>query len=151
VSFDGTLRCYAPGAATPRHSYASFSRRRYYLFCQCTSRKNRNKGSIFAVAFFLTTRLMIKHFLIAEDDEDDIAMYKDAIANIALPIEVTLVIYCEGIFKSIAVEPLPDLIIVDGNLPGKSLLQCITEIRSHEKLCNHPLVVLTGSGSVKQL
>ena len=75
---------------------------------------------------------MTKHFLIADDDLDDIELYREAISNTALPIVLTSVVYCDGIFNSIAVAPIPDLIIVDGNLPGKFLLECITEIRSHE-------------------
>ncbi|MCY7420271.1 MAG: response regulator [Chitinophagaceae bacterium] len=88
---------------------------------------------------------MEKHFLIAEDDEEDIDLYKEAILAGALPIKVNFVLYCDGIFKTISVVPLPDLIIVDGNLPGKTLLECITEIRSHETLHRTPLVVLSGS------
>jgi len=41
--FDGTLRCYATVAVTPRHSYASFSRRRYYLFANAQGKKKQSQ------------------------------------------------------------------------------------------------------------
>ncbi|MDB5193342.1 MAG: transcriptional regulator [Segetibacter sp.] len=88
---------------------------------------------------------MEKHFLLAEDDEDDIEIFREATQKTGLPIVLTTVVYCDGIFSSIAVAPLPDLIILDGHLPGKSLLECITEIRANEKLRSCPLVVLSNS------
>ena len=88
---------------------------------------------------------MVKHFLLAEDDEDDIEIINEAIKNSGLSIILTSVIYCDGIFHSLTVPSLPDVIIVDGNLPGKTLLECLSEIREHEKLCNIPLVVLSNT------
>lgn len=88
---------------------------------------------------------MVKHFLIAEDDEDDIELFKEAIIDSGLPIKVTAVVYCGGIFDSVDLNTPPYLIIIDGNLPGKSLIQCITEVRSHESLAKIPLVVLTSA------
>jgi CheY-like chemotaxis protein len=89
---------------------------------------------------------MDKHFLLAEDDEDDIEIMNEAIAGTGLPIKLTSVLYCDGIFNELHVDPLPHLIIVDGNLPGKTLLECIKEIRSHDGLRKIPLVVLSNTG-----
>ena len=90
---------------------------------------------------------MEKHFIIAEEDEEDIDLYKEAIKATELPIKVNFVLFCDGIFNSLTLDPFPDLIIVDGNLPGKTLLECIADIRSHQKLHPTPLVVLSGSNA----
>ena len=86
-----------------------------------------------------------KHFLLAEDDEDDILLISQAIIESNLPISLTSVIYCDGIFKTRIAVPLPHIIIIDSYLPGKSLLQCVQEITLHEKLCDIPIIVMSGA------
>lgn len=90
---------------------------------------------------------MGKHILLAEDDEEDIEIFTEAIRNTELPISLTFVGDCDGIFNSINVQNLPDLIVLDASLPGKSLLECINAIRSDERLNNIPLIVLSGVNS----
>jgi hypothetical protein len=53
VSFDGTLRSQLQWLVTSRHSYASFSRRRYCLFCQRTE-------NIYLQLFNLQKKIKVK-------------------------------------------------------------------------------------------
>ena len=47
-------------------------------------------------------------------------------------------------------ERLPDLVILDVILPGKSGLDLLVTIRQHERWSSVPIVVLTGNDSIVQ-
>ena len=51
-------------------------------------------------------------------------------------------LYRRGEFTS---APIPDLILLDLNLPKKNGMEVLSEIKSHKSLCSMPVVVLTTS------
>jgi DNA-binding response OmpR family regulator len=86
---------------------------------------------------------MIKKFLIAEDDEEDLMIFKDAIQAADVAVEVTSVISCDELLSIINLQTIPDLVIIDTSLPGRSTLECITAIRATYKAEQLPVIVLS--------
>ena len=92
--------------------------------------------------------------LLAEDDEDDYLLARDAIAEAKFRCrlfrvkngEELLDYLCrKGIFENPKASPLPDLILLDLNMPKKDGRRALSEIKSHPKLRLMPIVILTTS------
>jgi len=87
---------------------------------------------------------MTKYFLYADDDPDDIDLFKDAAIETGLPIKVKSAKNCTEVLTAHKKEPMPDLIIIDGRMPYMSVLEFITSIRLTTELQNLPLIVMSG-------
>lgn len=103
----------------------------------------------------MTTRDAVK-ILIAEDDEDDRLLIKDAFEESRLrnPIEfvvdgVELMDYLHrrSNYEHLKDTPLPGLILLDLNMPRKDGRTALTEIKESPKLRNIPVTILTTSKS----
>lgn len=91
------------------------------------------------------------HLLLADDDEDDRLFFVDAAGEIDIPNtiqtvkdghELMLLLNQEGI-------TLPDLLFLDLNMPRKSGLQCLIEIRTTPHLKDIPIAIYSTSCSVQ--
>lgn len=90
--------------------------------------------------------------ILADDDEDDIMLFKKAISE--LQINVTLIIAQNGeqlmqlLQKN---EQLPEMVFLDMNMPCKNGFTCLTEIKQDEKLKSIPVIILSTSSEKKVL
>ncbi len=87
-----------------------------------------------------------KMILVADDDEDDCLLIKDALVDIGLDREVQFV--SDGIELMVFLENcarLPDLIVLDLNMPRKGGREVLKEIRDNSRFNKIPIVVLTTS------
>lgn len=86
--------------------------------------------------------------LIAEDDPDDALMLKDAFSEIDLS-AVTFLnngkLLIEHIHQLLLAKKLPNLILLDLNMPVLDGRSVIKELRNREETKNIPLVVLSTS------
>lgn len=87
------------------------------------------------------------HLLLADDDTDDCDFFKDALDEI--PDSCNLTILNNGVelmefLRSDPVNP-PNLIFLDLNMPRKSGMECIVEIKSTDKLAHIPIIVYSTS------
>jgi len=95
--------------------------------------------------------------LLVEDNPGDIRLTKEALkeCRILNNLHVTMdgVEAMEYLEKNgrFADSPKPDLILLDLNLPKKSGMEVLTEIKSSEQLKIIPIVVLTTSDSEKDI
>src|SRR5579871_1712311 len=89
--------------------------------------------------------------LLVEDNAADVRILKEALAGIQAPHELTVVeeggealayLRSEGKFQHAA---RPDLVFLDLNLPGKSGLEVLAEIKSDPNLRTIPVIVLSSS------
>ena len=75
-----------------------------------------------------------KNVLLAEDDEDDVHLFKTVLAELNQDILVTVA--ADGIllmaFLNQAIT-LPEMIFLDLNMPFKNGFECLREIRGNEK------------------
>lgn len=92
--------------------------------------------------------------LVAEDDPDDQLLAKRAAkkAGLTNPLEfvedgVELLDYLHrrGAYTDRAGQPLPGLILLDLNMPRMSGKEVLDTLRSDDRLCQIPVVVLTTS------
>ena len=88
------------------------------------------------------------NLLLADDDEDDCAFFKDALDE--LPLSVNLVTVNDGVelmnfLLANPLESLPDIIFLDLNMPRKSGFECITEIKLIDKLKHLPIIIFSTS------
>jgi CheY-like chemotaxis protein len=92
--------------------------------------------------------------LLADDDEDDRMMTRDALRDARLSndmrsvvdgVELLAYLRREGSYADPAVAPRPGLILLDLNMPRKDGRESLAEIKSDPELRSIPVVVLTTS------
>lgn len=87
------------------------------------------------------------HIFLADDDAEDRDIFAEALAEVHA--EAVLTVAENGIklmdILSIPPVPLPDVIFLDLNMPGKNGYDCIAEIRSDESMNGYPVVIFTTS------
>jgi CheY-like chemotaxis protein len=94
--------------------------------------------------------------LVADDDEDDRMMIKEAFQEARLLNDLHFVkdgeelmdyLYCRGKFEEMKKSQLPGLILLDLNMPRKDGRDALREIKADPELRQIPIVVLTTSNS----
>jgi CheY-like chemotaxis protein len=89
------------------------------------------------------------HILLADDDEDDRMIFKDALDAVKVKSKVTLV--NDGVQLMDYLQnmdgDLPHIVFLDLNMPRKSGIECLLEIRSDRKLKNLSIAIYSTSAS----
>lgn len=92
--------------------------------------------------------------LMADDDEDDCMLVREALAESRLTIELRMVrdgeelmdyLYRHGRYADPQISPRPGLILLDLNMPKKDGREALREIKNDPELRSIPVVVLTTS------
>ena len=96
--------------------------------------------------------------LIADDDNDDIQLTKDCFEENKLNVKIDevadgqcLVELLQGKGKKYPFKDLPQLILLDLNMPRKSGFEALAEIKADENLCKIPVIVFTTSKCPKDI
>ncbi len=101
-----------------------------------------------------------KSILIVEDDPDDIYLISEAVDECQLDAHIFIVqdgeelldfLEHQGKFVSIEDYPIPDLILLDLNMPRKDGREALREIKQKHELRSIPVVILTTSNASKDL
>lgn len=89
----------------------------------------------------------IHSLLFADDDVDDCMFFKDALAQSDIKTELTMVHDGAQLMDYLSQTPddNPDILFLDLNMPRKSGLECLIEIKSNEKLKSIPVVIFSTS------
>ncbi|MDQ3754714.1 MAG: response regulator [Acidobacteriota bacterium] len=94
--------------------------------------------------------------LLADDDEDDRLLTRDALAESHLLNPLDMVedgeelmdyLHRRGLYAKLSDKPQPGLILLDLNMPRKDGREALKEIKSDPQLRRIPVVVLTTSRS----
>lgn len=97
------------------------------------------------------------HILLVEDNEGDILLTKEALEDAKILIKLSVVkdgkeaidfLSKEGKYQDVA---LPDLLLLDVNLPKKNGHEVLKYIKENEKLKHIPVIMLTTSSSEKDI
>lgn len=88
--------------------------------------------------------------LIAEDDEDDYLLARDAIREARLPVDLAWVKDGEELMGYLA-RQFPELILLDLNMPKKTGKEALREIKASLLLRRIPVVAFTTSGSEEDI
>ena len=87
------------------------------------------------------------NILFADDDEDDRNFFKQALKELPLKTNLTTVNDGDELMNYLAenMEQLPDVVFLDINMPNKSGIECLEEIKQHKKLKGLPVVMFSTS------
>jgi len=84
--------------------------------------------------------------LLADDDADDCLLFSDALGELLLDTKLSTVVNGEQLMEVLTrMEPLPDLLFLDLNMPRKNGFDCLKEIRGSERLHLLPVIILSTS------
>jgi len=93
------------------------------------------------------------NILLVEDNEGDIFMVSEALENLSVPVKLVNQrdgqLAVEYLSELVQLTPrnLPDLILLDINLPKKSGHEVLRFIKSHDALRHIPVIMLTTSSA----
>ncbi|MCC7319133.1 MAG: response regulator [Bacteroidales bacterium] len=95
----------------------------------------------------------VLRILLADDDDDDRLFFKDAIKEVKVKTDVTVV--NDGVelmdYLNDVNTRLPNLIFLDLNMPRKDGMECLSEIRSNSKLKDLSIAIYSTSGQEKDI
>lgn len=87
-----------------------------------------------------------QHVLIADDDEDDRLFYQEVIHELPYVLHLTMARDGEETINALnSMEDLPDLLLLDLNMPVKNGLECLQEIKASKKLKSLPVIIFSTS------
>ncbi|GAB2799711.1 response regulator [Rhabdobacter roseus] len=89
----------------------------------------------------------VHDLVLADDDADDCIFFREALEEI--PVAVTLTTVKDGVelmeLLTNRKEALPDLVFLDLNMPRKTGLECLTEIKANDALKKLPVIIYSTS------
>ena len=93
--------------------------------------------------------MSLKHLniLLADDDTDDCIFFKDALTDLVITTNLITVHDGEQLMQLLANEPREhiDVLFLDLNMPRKNGFECLSEIKSSEKLKQLPVIIFSTS------
>ncbi|MDP1727304.1 MAG: response regulator [Bacteroidota bacterium] len=93
----------------------------------------------------------VKNIIIADDDWDDQILFKEAVDNHQYAPFIQVFSSGNKLIKALESGPLPDLIVLDLNMPNKNGIECLQEIRSNPRQKNIPIVIFTTSKDIRDI
>jgi CheY-like chemotaxis protein len=94
-----------------------------------------------------------KTIFLAEDDDDDCMIFLEALR--ALDYQNQIVVSRDGdeLMQNLSTRtpPLPDVLFLDINMPGKDGFDCLRDIKNIEELNSMPIVVLSTSNEIRDI
>jgi CheY-like chemotaxis protein len=92
-----------------------------------------------------------KYLLIVDDDSDDIALFKEAVKEVAPHVHCSSALSGAEALKNLneGTEPLPDIIFLDLNMPGMTGQEFLAEIKSIPEFQDIRVVIYTTSSREK--
>ena len=89
------------------------------------------------------------HIILADDDEDDRTFFSDAFEELKIKTKVSL--FNDGLqlmsFLNNLESVLPHILFLDLNMPFKSGIDCLYEIKANERLKNMAIAIYSTSAS----
>src|SRR6185295_9150766 len=93
----------------------------------------------------------VTHLIIADDDEDDQMLLKEAIQEYSDSILTTVIPDGKQLMNFLNKGNIPELLLLDLNMPYKNGTECLLEIRSNDLLRNIPIVILSTSRNIRDI
>lgn len=91
------------------------------------------------------------HILLADDDEGDRLLFTEALSELEINAEVSIVNNGVELMEWLQMKNnrLPDIIFLDLNMPRKGGIACLQEIRSDERLKDISVAIYSTSDNEK--
>ena len=87
------------------------------------------------------------HVILADDDKDDHLFFKDALNELAMPLQVTTVENGEELMQLLGkkTDILQHVLFMDLNMPRKNGFECLEEIKLNAALKQLPVIIFSTS------
>src|SRR3954464_5986778 len=85
------------------------------------------------------------HILFADDDSDESYLFNEALEHSGLDVKLSYVNDGNSLLSFLQGDTLPDVVIIDINMPHKDGLEALDEIRNQTQLKKLPLVIYSTS------
>ena len=85
------------------------------------------------------------YILLADDDEDDCFLFKEALDELDIKTQLSIVHNGEQLIKWLNNKELPHLLFMDLNMPRKNGMDCLIEIKGSENFNNLPIIIYSTS------
>lgn len=90
--------------------------------------------------------------LLVEDNPADVVLMQEALYEIEADVDLSVAVSGEDALSRLrSAEPLPDLVILDLNLPGKHGIVVLEEMKRDSNLRPIPVIVLSSSGDQRDV
>ena len=91
--------------------------------------------------------------MLADDDEDDRLFFKEAFEEVKIKYDITAFSDGEQLMHYLNENenPLPDIIFLDLNMPRKSGMECLKEIRQNDRLKKISVAIYSTSSSEQDI
>jgi CheY-like chemotaxis protein len=107
----------------------------------------------------ITSRVSLNNFsdpirvLLADDDDDDRELFEEIISVVNPAIQLQTAVDGLQLMNMLNREniPLPDVIFLDLNMPGKNGKECLREIKKDKKLQDIPVIIYSTSSYPKDI
>jgi len=84
----------------------------------------------------------------ADDDPDDCYLFETALKDVNESVTFTFFNTCDSLLTHLRTsDDLPDLIVLDMNMPGNDGYQCLAAIKKEARLLHIPVVIYSTSGT----
>ena len=88
--------------------------------------------------------------LLADDDADDCLFFKEALQELSVSVNLSIVNDGEQLMKQLQKkEEHPAVIFLDLNMPRKNGFECLSEIKINKALMHLPIIVISTSFDVE--
>jgi CheY-like chemotaxis protein len=116
----------------------------------CVHLRHTKWQEIFEKTLYLTVSYTMTDsfkLLLADDDPDDCLLFREALSELPLSTNLTVVNDGEGLLKRLATGSgdLPDIIFLDLNMPRKNGMECLDVIKSSTHLRRIQVVIFSTS------
>jgi CheY-like chemotaxis protein len=93
------------------------------------------------------------HILLADDDEDDRAFFSEAIMELKMDNKLTLFTNGNDLMDYLVLPDikLPHILFLDLNMPGKTGIDCLKEIRATTRFKDVSVAIYSTSSSEKDI
>ncbi|KOS04879.1 transcriptional regulator [Flavobacterium akiainvivens] len=93
------------------------------------------------------------HIMLADDDEDDRLFFEEAFEEVKIKYEISSFSDGEQLMAHLnnTENALPDIIFLDLNMPRKSGMECLKEIRANDRLKRISVAIYSTSSSEQDI
>jgi len=88
-----------------------------------------------------------KRIFIADDDEDDLSFFEEAVKETCPQVDVTTAEDGQVLLKKLQASPLPDIILLDLNMPFINGKECLKVLRQDPSYNKVPILIYSTSNS----
>jgi CheY-like chemotaxis protein len=88
-----------------------------------------------------------KHIFYLDDDQDDLDLFESALQEVRPDFKLTTLLDSQLMIETLERVGVPDLIILDINMPVKNGMECLRELRDLQAYQHIPIIIYSTSNA----